>query len=391
MHGWLEPMSRVGAHWLALTMTAVLGAAGPSQADEPLFAPPAFANAVHTDTAGTDADRSPPLDQNGDEPRGYRAGDAPAPPEPLPGDGESSPGGPVANQLWLINTRRLPRTGRQHGKEPAPQIDRYDANGKWSRVTLAELNAAFDPRLATVLLVHGNHTEEQTAISKGLAAYRALTAPTPDARPVRLLIWSWPTDFIPGGVRRDARVKAEWAEDESYYLARFVTGLDPRESVTLVGYSFGARAISGALHLLGGGKLDDRQLAKVEMGDRAPLRAVLLAAAVDDDWLLPGHRHGRALTAVERMVVTVNPQDRVLRWYRFLVPRSHATALGSHGVANRAALGRQAPKLVQLNAHQAVGGQHGWSSYIGSPEVIAQLRREMVASSSRRHRTASRP
>ncbi|HEX5445259.1 MAG TPA: hypothetical protein VFW87_15580 [Pirellulales bacterium] len=364
-------MARASAHLLAFLMAAAIGAVGVLKADEPLFPPPAFA--------------SP-------DGRGYRAGDLPAPPGiSAAEDAAPADDSPVANQLWLVNTRRLPRAGRQSGKPLVPQIERYHTDGAWSPATLTELNTAFDPRLATVLLVHGNHTEESTAISKGLAAYRALTEPSPDARPVRLLIWSWPTDFIPGGVRRDARVKAEWAEDEAFYLAGFVAGLDPRESVTLVGYSFGARAISGALHLLGGGKLGKRPFATAAPFDRAPLRAVLLAAAVDDDWLLPGHRHGNALSAVERMVVTVNPQDRVLRWYRFLVPRSHATALGSHGVVNRAALGRQAQKLVQLNAHQAVGGQHGWTSYISSPEVVAQLRRELVTSSSRRHRTASRP
>ncbi|MGH7193337.1 MAG: hypothetical protein ACREJM_07340, partial [Candidatus Saccharimonadales bacterium] len=275
MHGWLEAMGRVPAHLLAFTIAAALGAVRQSQADEPLFPPPAFAQRIAE--AGESFDPSPRLDPGREENRDYRAGDAPAPPEPTLSEEHESPADAlVVNQLWLVNTRRLPRAGRVPGKEPAPKIERYGADGAWSPATLADLNAAFDPRLATVLLVHGNHTEEETAIAKGLTAYRALTLPTPDARPVRLLIWSWPTDFIPGTVRRDARVKAEWAEDEAYYLARFVAGLDPRESVTLVGYSFGARAISCALHLLGGGKLDHRRLSTVENGNRAPLRAVLL-------------------------------------------------------------------------------------------------------------------
>lgn len=357
MHGCFDSLGRVWpSSLLTAIAVAIFGAA--ASADEPLFDPPAF---VAPTVLDANHDVSPP-------------------------DDEFPP-----NQLWLINTRRLPRAGRHPAGQPAPEIERYHADGQWSDASLAELNAAYDPRLATVLLVHGNHTDEPTAISKGLTAFRALTEPSPGARPLRLLVWSWPTDFIPGTVRRDARVKAEWAEDEAFYLARFVAGLDRREAVTLVGYSFGARAISGALHLLGGGSLAHRRLPSIAADERAPLRAVLLAAAVDDDWLLPGHRHGHALAAVERMVVTVNPQDRVLRWYRFLVPGSQATALGSHGLGNQATLGRHARKLVQLNAHQAVGGQHGWASYIGSPEVVAQLRREMVVSSTRRHRTASRP
>ena len=387
MQGRLNTMGTATARFAVFTIATALVPGRPPMAGEPLFAPPTLAPLAEDNSLN----RPLSLGLAMDDGREYRTGVAPVPPDTAPDDSESAGELSAANQLWLISTRHLPRAARHPGHEPAPQVHRYNAEQKWSPATLADLHAAFDPRVATVLLVHGNHTEEETAISKGLAAYAALTATAPDVRPVRLLIWSWPTDFIPGTVRRDARVKAEWAEDEAYYLARFVVGLDRRESVTLVGYSFGARAISGALHLLGGGKLDHRQLPTAEAGDRAPLRAVLLAAALDDDWLLPGHRYGRALLAVERMVITVNPQDRVLRWYRFLVPRSHATALGSHGVGNRAALGRHGQKLVELNAHPAVGGQHGWASYINSPEVVAQLRREMVTSTSRRQRTASRP
>lgn len=357
MHGCFGSVVRVWPHLLLIAIAVAIFGGGAS-ADEPLFDPPPF---VAPSVLGANGTGLLPQDES------------------------------PANQLWLINTRRLPRAGRQPSNQPAPQIERYGADGQWARASLAELNAAYDPRLATVLLVHGNHTDEPTAISKGLTAFRALTEPSSETRPLRLLVWSWPTDFIPGTVRRDARVKAEWADDEAFYLARFVADLDRREAVTLVGYSFGARAISGALHLLGGGSFGERRLPSTGTDERAPLRAVLLAAAVDDDWLLPGHRHGRALAAVERMVITVNPQDRVLRWYRFLVPGSQATALGSHGLGNHVTLRRHARKLVQLNAHQAVGGQHGWASYIGSPEVVAQLRREMVVSSARRHRTASRP
>lgn len=357
MHGCFGSVGRVWTHPLLIAIAVAIFGAGAS-ADEPLFDPPPFVA-----PSVLNADETAPLPED----------DAPP------------------NQLWLINTRRLPRAGRQPANQPAPEIERYGADGGWARASLAELNAAYDPRLATVLLVHGNHTDEPTAIVKGLTAFRALTEPTSDMRPLRLLVWSWPTDFIPGTLRRDARVKAEWAEDEAFYMARFVASLDRREAVTLVGYSFGARAISGALHLLGGGSLGGRRLRGMITDERAPLRAVLLAAAVDDDWLLPGHRHGYALEAVERMVITVNPQDRVLRWYRFLVPGSQATALGSHGLGSQATLGRHTRKLVQLNAHQAVGGQHGWASYIGSPEIVAELRREMVVSSTRRHRTASRP
>jgi hypothetical protein len=39
---------------------------------------------------------------------------------------------------------------------------------------------------------------------------------------------------------------------------------------------------------------------------------VLVSAAVDDDWLLAGHRYGNALTQVERVLFINNHTDRLL-------------------------------------------------------------------------------
>ena len=80
-----------------------------------------------------------------------------------------------------------------------------------------------------------------------------------------------------------------------------------------MGYSFGARISTGTLHLLGGGSINGRSLPLEPAPNRAPRRAVLLAAAVGRDALAPGHRHSdRRLGQVDRMVITVNPRDRVL-------------------------------------------------------------------------------
>jgi hypothetical protein len=281
----------------------------------------------------------------------------------------------VESQLWLVSTRRLPHGPLSSSRRVLPEFIRYEPSGAWRQTSHDELLATRDERLTTVVLVHGNDTDEPMARSRGLAIYQSL-AQRPD-EPMRLIIWSWPADAIPGTFRQDARVKAERAEADSYYLAQFISDLDGSGPVRLVGYSFGARVVTGGLHLLGGGSLAGRTLDPVGDRDHAPIRAVLMAAAVDADWLLPGRRHGRAMSIVDRMVLLVNPQDRALRWYRFITPGNGATALGSNGIASLGSLGPHRQKVEQVNVNSYIGGQHGWSSYVSAPQILDHLKREI--------------
>jgi len=287
------------------------------------------------------------------------------------------------HQMWLVSTRGLASAPRD--KNGAPQVRRYLARSGWRDASIDELLAAEQPSAATCVLVHGNHTDRQLAVSKGFEVYRTLVRGAKDGQPVRLIVWSWPSDQVPGSFREDARIKARRTNIEAYYLARFLDRLHGANPVSLVGYSFGARVITGSLHLLGGGALANHQLEPQKNASRPPIYAVLLAAAVDRDWLLEGRPHGRALSAVERMVVLVNPQDRVLRWYRFVAPGEGSEALGSQGLPISLRSGIDREKLVQVNVANAVGNRHGWTNYLGSNEIIRRLQQETLVETNRRN------
>lgn len=289
----------------------------------------------------------------------------------------SAAGPLVESQLWLVSTRRLPHGPVSSARRMLPDVSRYEPAG-WQPATPADLETAGDKRLKTILLVHGNDTDDATARSRGLAMYQSLARGA--EQPFRLIVWSWPADAISGTWRQDVRVKAERAEADAYYLAQFIADHESPEPVHAVGYSLGARVIAGGLHLLGGGSLAGRTLESRREGGRLPVHAILMAAAVDDDAFLPGRRYGRALSAVDRLVLLVNPQDRVLRWYRFLSPGNGATALGMGGIASLGNLGAHRQKVEQVNVNSYVGGQHGWSSYAGSPQILEQLKRQIFRS-----------
>lgn len=287
------------------------------------------------------------------------------------------------HQMWLVSTRQLPSAPR--GTSAEPQVRRYQAQSGWSDSSIDELLAAEKPSAATCVLVHGNHTDRQLALSKGFEVYRTLVRGAKAEQPVRLIVWSWPSDQIPGSFREDARIKARRTNIEAFYLANFLDRLRGKNPVSLVGYSFGARVITGSLHLLGGGALANRQLEPRIESQRPPFYAVLLAAAVDREWLLEGRPHGRALSAVERMVVLVNPQDRVLRWYRFVAPGEGGEALGSRGLPISLRSKHDRGKLVQVNVANAVGNRHGWTNYLGSNEIVKRLQQETLVETTRRN------
>jgi len=116
-------------------------------------------------------------------------------------------------------------------------------------------------------------------------------------------------------------------------------------------------------------------------GARNPVRAVLLAAAEDADWLAPAGQHGRALALVDETLITCNACDRVLRWYPRLYGRGGPQALGVVGpcglddaAAGKVRLLDVAPIIGKSHDYQsfcsAVSGCGLWARYVfldGSP------------------------
>src|SRR5262249_36994004 len=112
----------------------------------------------------------------------------------------------------------------------------------------------FDPTVPTVIFVHGNQISPGDAKSEGLSVYRHMICYGNDSPPIRFVIFSWPSSKIPG-LLRDVRVKAARTGPAGYDLAWLIDQLPEETPVSLVGFSFGARIITGGLHVLAGGSL----------------------------------------------------------------------------------------------------------------------------------------
>jgi hypothetical protein len=184
-------------------------------------------------------------------------------------------------------------------------------------------------------------------------------------------------------------VKFDFCDAQAYYLARFLGRLPSDAPVSLIGYSLGARMAIDALALLAGDRIADLGLPPEAVAQRMrqhprPYRVVLVAAASDADWLLPGHRDAAALALVDRMLVTVNPCDRVLRRYPRLYGRGGPEAMGCVGPYVAPGAGTCAPpcaaprsdqgdKIEVIDVASSVGRRHDWYRYATAPELTERL------------------
>jgi hypothetical protein len=258
--------------------------------------------------------------------------------------------------------------------EPLPprfEVFKYDLDKQeWDDSSLNAFLKAQKPPIPTDIWIHGNRTDAEMAREIGIDVYQQLTAGASGDKPIRFVIYSWqgaPTK----GIKEDARRKAARTNSEGFYLAWLVNQINHAVPVNIIGYSFGARIATGALHLLGGGTLCGHSPPK-PIEPRAPMQCVLIAAAVNNDWLAVGHAHGDALPVVQRMLALNNGCDRALKHYPVIDPCNRPEALGYTGAVGP--LGDNAAKLRQFDMCCAVGKQHYWGSYFYNSSIVAKIR-----------------
>ncbi len=140
------------------------------------------------------------------------------------------------DEVWLVSTRSL-GCGDFGAADPALQYWRLDG-GRWVEGSDAFWNAKEPGHVS--IFAHGNRIDYSEATEVGWAAYSAVVRQVPQQPPVRFVIWSWPSDQVPGRAVNDVLVKAARSDVDARYLAWFVNRLDGKTSVSLSGYSLGA-------------------------------------------------------------------------------------------------------------------------------------------------------
>jgi hypothetical protein len=287
------------------------------------------------------------------------------------------------DQIWVISTRGLGGCGNIQSP-PNFVVQRRTVHGAWAMSSIDEFMVTADPRIPIGFAMHGNRVNSSQAIRQGMMAYRQFTAKVPVSQPVRFVIWSWPSDRI-HGILKDVRAKAARTTTDGKYLGWTLHQLDPQTPVSLIGFSFGARIATGALHVVAGGSLDGFSLAPAKT-PRTPIRAALAVAAVHNFWLDEGQYHGRALEIVDSMLLINNSCDMALKRYRFLDRSRTAAALGYTGPAGWSP---HYGKIRVVDACRDVGKAHDWDRYLTSARYTSLQAATLQVESPARLTTAS--
>jgi hypothetical protein len=286
------------------------------------------------------------------------------------------------DEIVLVNVRAVGSCCNPAVLADGVRIESYQAlndsgRRRWQASNLESVVAA-DASVSTVIFVHGNRLTNWDAKCEGLAAYRRIVRQCADEAPIRFVIFSWPAAQISGPLK-DVRVKAARTRPAACQLAWFVDQLPAETPITMVGFSFGARIITGSLHILGGGNAGSMGLAELQHPKRRPANVVLLAAALNSDWLCPGHGHGQAMSMVNRMVLVNNCVDRAMKYYHFSTTCGRPQALGLCGPTCIDPAG--ASKIVEFNVSRYVGTDHNLFCYLSAPGVTSEIG-ELVSAAS---------
>jgi hypothetical protein len=281
----------------------------------------------------------------------------------------------LQDEIAVVNTRMLCGSCDPESMRDAIVVENYaihDEAGhrRWQRSDLDSF-LAFDPAVPTIIYVHGNQMTPGQAKSQGLAVYRRL-AHYGTGEPIRFVIFSWPSSRV-GRLIRDVQVKAVRTGPAGCQLGWLLDQMPAETHVSLIGFSFGARIVTGGLHVLAGGSLGGGlKLADRAHPDRRPVDAVLIASALHCHWLGKGQYHGRAMSQVDRMFLLNNRSDLALRYYRFSTPgRDRPQALGLHGPNCLSA--EYASKIESRDVSRYAGRQHDLFQYLCAPGAMAQV------------------
>jgi len=242
----------------------------------------------------------------------------------------TSPSPEQGDRIWLISTRHLPSDACcVDFRQPSLAVYRIDPCGDHERTSLQELESHLHPSRPLVVYVHGNRMDLNENLTRGLWVYRDIKR-CRDQQAVDWVLWSWPA-AKEGLLLRDFREKAERTDGQGLYLAWFLKRqIQASIPTSMIGFSYGARVVTGALHAMAGGRLEGRCVP----GDAitgAHIKAGLIAPAIASDWLCQGGYHGLATKNMQELVLLYNGRDAVLKRYWRLARMPGTVALGYSG------------------------------------------------------------
>ena len=148
------------------------------------------------------------------------------------------------DEIWIVSARNY--DGCLDNRE-AIEVERL-ANNSWQASSLDELAYCHQTNtsLTTLLYAHGNATDYDFGISRGVQFYRNLASCPEVEGPIRMVLFLWKSEREAPRLYRDFRIKSERAIQMGQAYRTTLERLGDTR-VALVGFSLGAQVILSAL------------------------------------------------------------------------------------------------------------------------------------------------
>ncbi|MFN3193296.1 MAG: hypothetical protein ACE361_22485 [Aureliella sp.] len=271
--------------------------------------------------------------------------------------------------VWEISSRHL-RDGGTTAFDALHVRRVQELN--WTDSTVAEFADACNKTNApshthTVFYVHGNWTSAVDARKRGWMVYNALSRRA--QHPIRFVVFSWDAERH-SGFARDVRDKRAQLNLESLRLANVLRRVPEENTVGMLGFSFGAAVISGAIHLDAGGKLSGRSAG--ERMDRSAVYASFLAPAFNRSDFGPNGEYRLAAFQSNTILNLFNSSDPILKRFRLIDRKESPIAAGYEGLpilkpssanTDPNSKSKQIAKVLQVDCANQVGRTHAELAY----------------------------
>ncbi len=276
---------------------------------------------------------------------------------------------------WIVSSHASPQYFDESAPVFCPRVTRYDECAGFRQSSMQELTQAILPGIPVSVFCHGSFVSWEDVLVESRETWKWVHQASPD-QPVQMIYFSWPSDrpIIIPIIQLDVARLGRRAGRNGFYMANLVQQLPSECPVCLVGHSHGTRVVTSALHLMGGGAVEDYVLTPGPCPHHR-LRAVFAASAIDHDWMNPGERYDRALCSVECLLNLRNKCDPALLIYPLRRPFAGG-ALGAMGFTrrDRRDLGAVSQKIQTLDLTSEIGHGHYWPNYFQRPWLARAIR-----------------
>lgn len=231
-------------------------------------------------------------------------------------------------RVFLFSTRHLPHDACCVSlDQPAFHIYQIEC-GQSRVIDSQQYFASIRPDRPVVIYVHGNRMPASNVVQRAMQVRQMIKRTL--TQPVDWLIFSWPS-AQEGIAIHDVRRKADRCDAQSLYLATIMRSHAAAGTpLAVVGFSFGGRVVTGALHAMAGGTLSGRSIPGATI-EGAGVEVGLVAPAIESNWLASCGYHRFATKNMDQLFLMYNRRDAVLKRYWRLEKVRNQTALGYSG------------------------------------------------------------